>query len=186
MSSSSDNSLLSPMESAISVFDRPDFFGRFAKGSSYSWVWSAKANASSEFESEADANARLDPALVPSDMGFERNSWARAEALTLFLDLPASDSTGVTATLVSGVLYSLVPSRELSSTAAEVEYEGDRLFTGMATSRMERGVLRPVTSSVAPLLVLDGEGCRASRAELRLLMGAGSSEGIAFTSAMNP
>jgi hypothetical protein len=46
-----------------------------------------------------------------------------------------SDWTGVTATLVAGVLYSFVPSPDLSSgREEEVELEGECFFKGIATS----------------------------------------------------
>lgn len=59
----------------------------------------------------------------------ERSSAARAEALILLFGLFPSDSTGVTATLVAGVL----PEPFSTDERDEEVCEADRFFTGTAT-----------------------------------------------------
>ena len=107
---------------------------------------------------ESAAEDLLDPGGVCKDIALDRNSWARVEALTLFLGRLASDSTGVTAILVAGVLYAGVMSSspDISSVGRGEadEDETGYLLRGIATS-IEYGLspedIAPSTAGFRPM-----------------------------------
>lgn len=87
---------------------------------------------------DSAAGDLFDPRGACKDIALDRNSWARVEALTLFLGRFVSDSTGVTAILVAGVLYAgVISSSPDTSSVGRGETEEDDtggLLKGIATS----------------------------------------------------
>lgn len=67
-----------------------------------------------------DAAGLFNPRFEFRDIVLECSSRVRAEALTRFFDPDASDSTGVAAVLVAGVLYVRVETPEEPSSNREV------------------------------------------------------------------